>query len=74
MKYSLKQRNFWFVLLADAVLVSLAYYFAYLLRFDGAIPPKYFARWSQTVIWIAPLIITLASTEGCGGIRALMIS
>ena len=55
MKYSLKQRNFWFVLLADTVLVSLAYYFAYLLRFDGAIPPKYFAGWSQTVIWIAPL-------------------
>ena len=55
MKYSLKQRNFWFVLLADTVLVSLAYYCAYLLRFDGAIPPKYFAGWSQTVIWIAPL-------------------
>ena len=43
------------MLLTDAVLVSLAYFYAYLLRFDAAIPPKYFTGLAKTVIWIVPL-------------------
>ena len=51
----LKRPNFWIVFLADAVLVGLAYFLAYFLRFDGYIPANFFAEWMNTVVWIVPL-------------------
>jgi FlaA1/EpsC-like NDP-sugar epimerase len=55
MIYSLKNRNFWAMLLGDAVLVLISYFFAYYLRFDGHIPPDSLANFGKTVIWIVPL-------------------
>jgi len=43
------------MLLGDAVLVGLAYYLAYYLRFDGDVRAGEFANWANTVVWIVPL-------------------
>ena len=51
----LKRLNFWIVFLGDAVLVGLAYYLAYYLRFDGDIPATSLTQWTNTVVWIVPL-------------------
>jgi len=51
----LKNRNFWIMLIGDAVLVLFSYFFAYYLRFDGHIPPRELANWTRTIIWILPL-------------------
>jgi len=51
----LKKPNFWIVFLGDAVLVGLAYYLAYFLRFDGDIPASGLTNWMNTVVWIVPL-------------------
>ena len=51
----LRRPNFWIVFFGDAVLVGLAYYFAYYLRFDGNIPARELANWMNTVVWIVPL-------------------
>ncbi len=51
----LQKRNLWFMLLGDAVLVILAYYVAYLVRFDGRIPPYFLAGFKQTIVWVVPL-------------------
>ena len=51
----LKRPNFWVVFLGDAVLVGLAYYLAYYLRFDGHIPANSLANWMNTVVWTVPV-------------------
>ena len=51
----LKRRNFWIMLLGDAILVALAYFLSYYLRFDGDIPARELANWRQTLVWIVPL-------------------
>ena len=51
----LKRLNFWVIFLGDAVLVFLAYFLAYYLRFDGDIPAGELVKWMNTVIWIIPL-------------------
>jgi len=51
----LRRSNFWIVFFGDAILVGLAYYFAYYLRFDGNIPARELANWMNTVVWIVPL-------------------
>lgn len=47
-----KNRNFWVVLIADLVLVGLAYGGAYLIRFEGGIPEPYFTGFIQTLWWV----------------------
>jgi FlaA1/EpsC-like NDP-sugar epimerase len=39
--------------LADAVVLSLALYLAFLLRFDGGIPPRYFSMF----LWALPVVL-----------------
>jgi FlaA1/EpsC-like NDP-sugar epimerase len=51
----LKRSNFWFVFLADAVLIGVAYFLAYYLRFDGNLSVSELANWTKTVVWIVPL-------------------
>ena len=51
----LKRPNFWIVFLGDTVLVGLAYFLAYYLRFDGNISAASLAQWKNTVVWIIPL-------------------
>jgi len=48
----IKNRNFWIVLAIDIILTVLAYYCAYLIRFEGRIPDFYFDRFNQTVWWL----------------------
>jgi len=48
MFYMIKNRNFWVMLLGDAVLIFLAHYLSYYLRFDGKIPSVHFAGWFNT--------------------------
>ena len=43
------------MLLGDAGLVILAYYFAHYIRFDGSIPPNHLNTFLKSVIWIVPV-------------------
>ena len=54
MKAMLRNRNFYFMVLADALLVAASYLLAYGLRFEGAIPPEEWDNISQTLPWIIP--------------------
>ncbi|MCP3954854.1 MAG: polysaccharide biosynthesis protein [Desulfobacterales bacterium] len=47
-----KNHNFWIVLAIDIVLTILAYYCAYLIRFEGRITEFFVERFSQTVWWL----------------------
>ncbi len=49
------RRTFWIMFIADALLVGLSFYLAYLLRFDGAIPSLYFDDFVKTVCWVVPV-------------------
>ncbi len=40
MKYLLRNKNFWIIIGIDLVLVCTAYVAAYLIRFEGSIPPE----------------------------------
>ena len=46
----MKRRNFWITIGVDALLSLGAYYSAYLVRFDGVIPPKDFQAFATTVM------------------------
>ncbi|MDZ7696488.1 MAG: nucleoside-diphosphate sugar epimerase/dehydratase [Deltaproteobacteria bacterium] len=51
----LKRPNFWVVFLGDAVFVALSLYLAYLLRFDGSIPPSQFKAFIRILPWVIPI-------------------
>jgi FlaA1/EpsC-like NDP-sugar epimerase len=51
----IRKRNFWVMLSVDAIMVILAYYWSYLLRFDGAIPQKHLTNFIYTTVWIIPI-------------------
>ena len=53
-----KNSHFWVTLLGDVVLVLLAYYCAYLIRFEGAISPEVMAIFIHTAWWICLLKIS----------------
>lgn len=53
-----RNRNFWITLLGDVCLVLGAYYLAFLIRFEGVIPPSHFENYIHTVWWI--LLIKIA--------------
>jgi FlaA1/EpsC-like NDP-sugar epimerase len=53
------RKNFWIILLSDLILLSLCYYSAYWLRFDGIIGP---AVKSQILATIVPLLIIKISS------------
>ena len=40
---------------ADALLVGLSFYLAYLLRFDGGIPSSYLDAFFKTILWVVPV-------------------
>ncbi|MDO8464057.1 MAG: nucleoside-diphosphate sugar epimerase/dehydratase [Gallionella sp.] len=42
-------------MLHDAVAAALAWYFAYLLRFNFELPPRYVLEMQQTLFWVVPL-------------------
>ena len=55
---TLRNRNFWIMLIGDAFLVFCSYYLAYYFRFDGKISPEYFIQWQNTAFWIVPVKLT----------------
>jgi len=57
MKFLLRNRNFYFMILADALLVAASYLSAYGLRFGGAIPPEEWDNIESTLPWIIPVKI-----------------
>ncbi|MDO9530223.1 MAG: nucleoside-diphosphate sugar epimerase/dehydratase [Syntrophales bacterium] len=55
MKNVIRNKNFYAMLLLDAVLVTIAYFFAYLLRFEGQLPVAHWAQIKGTLPFIIPL-------------------
>jgi FlaA1/EpsC-like NDP-sugar epimerase len=47
-----RNRNFWITFLGDVCLVLLAYYCAYLIRFEGVVPADHQVIYLQTAWWI----------------------
>jgi len=59
MKHLIRNKNFWTILGIDVVLVCASYVMAYLIRFEGNIPPQQMELLFQTLPWIVPLKIAL---------------
>ena len=59
MKHLLRNKNFWIILGIDAGLVCASSVLAYLIRFEGDIPPEQMELLAQTLPWIVPLKIAL---------------
>ncbi len=55
MRRDFKNRNFWVMLGAYALVVFFSYYFSYFLRFEGVISPKEVDNLLKSVIWIVPV-------------------
>ena len=51
-------------LLADGLLVALAYYLAYWLRFDGHIVTRYQDLLTDTIGWVVPLTVAVLAAFG----------
>jgi FlaA1/EpsC-like NDP-sugar epimerase len=55
MRFIIRNRNFWLMIVADACLVATAFYTAHLLRFDGKIPESYLSIMAEAMWFIVPL-------------------
>jgi len=64
MKHLLRNKNFWIILGTDAGLVCLSSVLAYLIRFEGGIPPGQFDLLMLTLPWVVPLKIALFAWVG----------
>jgi len=51
-------------LLADGLLVALAYYLAYWLRFDGSVLSRYHDLLTDTIPWVVPLTLCVLAAFG----------
>jgi FlaA1/EpsC-like NDP-sugar epimerase len=52
-------------LLVDGVLVALAYYLAFTLRFDDAVPTRYQHLLDATLPWVVPVVLIVLAAFGC---------
>jgi len=57
MKHLIKKRNFWIILSIDTLLLCLAYFLSYFIRFEGKIPPEEISNFKNTVWLIIPFKI-----------------
>jgi FlaA1/EpsC-like NDP-sugar epimerase len=64
MKHLIRNKNFWTILGIDVALVCTSYVLAYLIRFEGDIPPEQMELLLQTLPWIVPLKIALFAWVG----------
>jgi FlaA1/EpsC-like NDP-sugar epimerase len=51
-------------LLVDGLLVALAYFLAFRLRFDNAVPPHYEELFEATIPWVVPLTLVILAAFG----------
>jgi FlaA1/EpsC-like NDP-sugar epimerase len=51
-------------LVVDGVLVALAYFLAYRLRFDNAVPSRYEDLFTATVPWVVPVVLAGLAASG----------
>ncbi len=51
-------------LLLDGLLVALAYFLAYRLRFENAVPGRYEALFHETIWWVVPLTLVVLAAFG----------
>jgi FlaA1/EpsC-like NDP-sugar epimerase len=51
-------------LLVDGLLVALAYFLAYRLRFDHAVPSRYDELFEATIPWVVPLTLAVLAAFG----------
>ena len=59
MRNIIRNKNFYFMVLIDALLVAVSYIVAYELRFDGAVPPEEWINIDRTLPIIIPTKIVL---------------
>ena len=64
MKHLLRNRNFWIIFVIDVGLVCASYVLAYIIRFEGDIPPEQMALLVKTLPWIVLLKIALFAWIG----------
>jgi FlaA1/EpsC-like NDP-sugar epimerase len=64
MKHLLRNRNFWIIFVIDVGLVCASYVLAYIIRFEGDIPPEQMALLLQTLPWIVLLKIAVFAWIG----------
>ncbi len=51
-------------LLVDGLLVALAYFLAFRLRFDDAVPPRYSHLLDATIWWVVPVVLVVLAAFG----------
>jgi len=51
-------------LLVDGLLVALAYFLAYRLRFDNALPSRYQELFEATIPWVVPVMLVVLAAFG----------
>ncbi len=54
MKYLVKNKNFWMIMILDLLLLSFSYFLSFFIRFEGHIPAAEFATFQRTVWLIVP--------------------
>lgn len=54
---NLKNSHLWVILTIDAILVTIAYYGSYLIRFEGVVPSIQMQALRATVYWIVPVYL-----------------
>jgi FlaA1/EpsC-like NDP-sugar epimerase len=64
MKHLLRNKNFWIILCTDTGLVCASYLFAYLIRFEGSIPPEQMQLLAQTMPGVVALKIAVFAWIG----------
>jgi FlaA1/EpsC-like NDP-sugar epimerase len=64
MKHLLRNKNFWTILGIDVGLVCISYMLAYLIRFEGDIPPVQIEMLAHTLPWIVLLKIVVFAWIG----------
>ena len=52
------------LLLVDGGLVALAYYLAFQLRFDDAVPTRYQDLLTSTLPWVIPVVLVVLAAFG----------
>lgn len=50
-----RNHNFWITLFGDAILILVAYYLAYIIRFEGNLPLHHKEIYFQTAFWVSML-------------------